>query len=688
MINNIAFDPNRIDDPLLQKKDHIENNTIQRIVSVAIPFLNLNPITAQGSSFCLGLFNSYHLILDLMQESNWRNWGVKGLILTLTITSTVFALLFPFGQFVISNSFGCLMNLYDLGSSLWNHEWKEAGSISLKLAMQGVYMSSIVVATSEWILSSILLQAISEGYRSFDEFSAGHIVEGVAHLALTGIRGYGALPHIQKVYRDHHGQILTQEKWEQLYAQMKDERDVEQLLIKHDISSYVKNINFSETAQLSDAIFRNLDFQNCDFSNVDFSKSHFSHVRANSSLFKNSTWINSVIQNSYFTNCDFSFSYLNSSYLGGVTFDRCHVLETSFLGAHVKESRIARSDLTDCMLANTKEEFKLEACTPNIFTKPVVGIVWNFHGQGTFAPLMDLAIRENGAIPLRFEVYPDDIDFSKLGLELESSLEMINKNPREGALSPASELIKGIKSGTEMAKVAEKAALYARHLDGILLTGGDDITPASYGAVKEPKTDTEFDLRRLAFEYAMIHEAHKRSIPTLGICRGSQLINVYFGGTLKQHVDGHFFKDHEMEFADSSRKEWAQEFFGKGFRGYSAHHQASDKIGKDLEVVLKVDDVPKLMMSKDGTFIASQIHPEIYIELKKAQYDLKKWLLVLDRMEIRYKSNPKALEEIHQMRAFIEGSDVMMEKNQNLYRYFIAKAADYGSQKSTASNLV
>ena len=118
-------------------------------------------------------------------------------------------------------------------------------------------------------------------------------------------------------------------------------------------------------------------------------------------------------------------------------------------------------------------------------------------------------------------------------------------------------------------------------------------------------------------EFALISLANTLKIPTMGTCRGSQLINVFFGGTLKQHVEDQMGIFQQPEITDSSRKEWAIKFFGDAFFGLSAHHQASDKIGEGLEVVLKVGDIPKLIMSLDGNFIASQIHPEIYSPLRQ-----------------------------------------------------------------------
>jgi len=76
---------------------------------------------------------------------------------------------------------------------------------------------------------------------------------------------------------------------------------------------------------------------------------------------------------------------------------------------------------------------------------------------------------------------------------------------------------------------------YLAAVDGLLFTGGEDIAPAYYGAARDDRCQ-EPDPERDLFEIHLARAAVERRVPTLGICRGLQVINVAAGGTLYQDI--------------------------------------------------------------------------------------------------------------------------------------------------------
>lgn len=130
-------------------------------------------------------------------------------------------------------------------------------------------------------------------------------------------------------------------------------------------------------------------------------------------------------------------------------------------------------------------------------------------------------------------------------------------------------------------------------LDGLMLTGGIDVDPAVYGAPRHPKVK-ETSRERDRMELAYLHAALDRDIPVLAICRGHQLLNVGFGGTLIQHIEsglhradvraeGYPSRWHDVRLLGESRV--AAAFGGQtALTINSRHHQGVDtaSLGADL----------------------------------------------------------------------------------------------------------
>jgi putative glutamine amidotransferase len=90
-------------------------------------------------------------------------------------------------------------------------------------------------------------------------------------------------------------------------------------------------------------------------------------------------------------------------------------------------------------------------------------------------------------------------------------------------------------AGAEPVLEEARSGLTIGPCSGLLLTGGDDVNPTLYGEIAFPETEPP-DPERDAVEAALIDEALARDLPLFGICRGMQMLNVHFGGSLVQHL--------------------------------------------------------------------------------------------------------------------------------------------------------
>lgn len=166
---------------------------------------------------------------------------------------------------------------------------------------------------------------------------------------------------------------------------------------------------------------------------------------------------------------------------------------------------------------------------------------------------------------------------------------------------------------------------YAKHLDGLVLQGGADVAPQTYS---QTATRPEWigDSARDMYELELLHEFVEAGKPVLGICRGCQLINVAFGGTLYQDIasDVPEAKPHVNDLYDSHRHTIQ---FPPGsslaslFAGQTAplvnsiHHQAVRDLGRDLmiEAISEGDNIVEAVRHTKSRFVMGlQWHPEFH----------------------------------------------------------------------------
>ena len=160
---------------------------------------------------------------------------------------------------------------------------------------------------------------------------------------------------------------------------------------------------------------------------------------------------------------------------------------------------------------------------------------------------------------------------------------------------------------------ARKGAVVLKEMDGLLLTGGSDISPEllRQEVVDPTVLDKDVDLVRDRWEFEAVAKTLARGLPILAICKGLQVLNVALGGTLKLDIPGHKLpemEDHDVQPLRNERT--ARHRFEKV---NSSHHQAIDRLadGCEVEAWCMTDDIIEQMRLRDYPFaLAVQYHPE------------------------------------------------------------------------------
>lgn len=148
--------------------------------------------------------------------------------------------------------------------------------------------------------------------------------------------------------------------------------------------------------------------------------------------------------------------------------------------------------------------------------------------------------------------------------------------------------------------------------DGLILTGGGDITPSLFG--QKNCGSRNIDLDRDLCELALLEDFVRAGKPVLGICRGHQLVNVWAGGGILQDL-GEQNAIHRWEGCDKVHLVSAcgilRDLYGPLFRVNSAHHQGVGPLGKGLAVTARsADGVIEAMEHRSLPIYTTQFHPE------------------------------------------------------------------------------
>ena len=689
-------------DPYLQESSWLHPHSIKRGIDLALPFLNLHAPTAKIMGVSLGIVNSGLQLKEgysAFGRGVWSECAKKMVSTAFLVSMVVSTVLMPVISVVATQGVSVGMQGYHISLAFHRRDFQGVASGLMQVAASVAYVAAVIYITPEWLLCSLLMQAGQEFYTSYNEFRQGRYIETLANILLGSIRVCFAKDSFFTVKRNWLGNVLKQEEWNHYLEKISQKRleassdviDFEKYLIQDNVSSYIEGID-AKSADLSRLIFKNLHFKKCDFSNAIFDNSAFDKIRFDKCQMRQARFLHTIFANTTFQNCflkeaDFYKSSSNSLRfekvdLTDVTFnDSKHekfeidssVLEGAcFLHAQMKNALIKNASLTNCILADAKKQFVFINCSENIFTKPVVALTWSFNDRFHYAGEIRKALKDQDAIVMPFEIFSEDVDIDILRKEIDQKLTIVDENDLKHFLSRGDYIASNLEKTALLDRLQKRAEAIVEAAHSVILSGGDDVESVFYRG--EPtSSDEPIDYRRTALEFMVIKRAFAENKPLLGTCRGSQVANVYLGGTLKtvgpQSGVKEFEYTSELETVEviqnllQDTKIW----------GFSAHHQAVEKLGASLKVIAKDGDIPKLMMgNRNGTSILlTQFHPEFYLSVAKLEKEIKVYCKQLNDQD-PFRKNMQTQQALNYLREFRNNLN-KIETHKKFYEHFLAQ---------------
>lgn len=398
---------------------------------------------------------------------------------------------------------------------------------------------------------------------------------------------------IQKYYHEYYGYHSNDGQMISVYS----------LLHNANYAATLNNIKIGSYYQFSDMDFSGVNFENCQFfgsfknvkfagneiENSDFQHSYFSNAEfAPCTKFSGTSFIDTYFENTQFNQNEFAdtlFSYVQFNNVTSTQgwFDNTFVSHSNLLGLTLNQPQNFSITLDDSVLPSQTVESTLHQLHFMNTDAPVIGLISSpyevMHGGeiGMTAADPYARLKQYGAVPIL-------LDMSSLGSrinksELVKEINQILENIPTGSNIPKYLLSQ---QGENLDKIKAMADDYAKHLDAAWIPGGGDVNPVFYGKGSE-HDHTYYSIREL-FEFALIDHMVTHNKPLMGICHGSQITNVYFGGTLKEDVDGHH-DDHLVIPLGTANTGVVSDIIQKPIYGTSNHHQSIDKLGEGLQVV-------------------------------------------------------------------------------------------------------
>ena len=213
------------------------------------------------------------------------------------------------------------------------------------------------------------------------------------------------------------------------------------------------------------------------------------------------------------------------------------------------------------------------------------------------------------------------------------AIDEAGKNIHSTVSRKFSDAIQGANGLPLIIPVVDKSLVkaYVDSIDRLILTGGQNVHPQFYGENKTITSD-DYDVERDEFELALLEEALRQDKPVMGVCRGMQLINVAFGGSLNQHIDNHwqglpFGTSHSIQAQENST---IRRLFGGESRINSVHHQSVKRLASGFRATAfdpRDTTIEAIESSDSHRIIGLQWHPEFLVNEEKGNQELFTYFL-------------------------------------------------------------
>ncbi len=413
------------------------------------------------------------------------------------------------------------------------------------------------------------------------------------------------------------------------------------LLQKEGYSHFISGLNFG-IKKFKNFHLEGIVFIDCTFSWSHFSQSVFKEVKFSHCRIDNASFMNAQLEKCVFDNCEMRENMFTGASLKGVIFYTCSIISSSFedasledclffkdilpgthfLGANVKNSAIRSCQLQDAVFFDSKFTFSFDDISEKsaLLTKPTCVFLIHPEMRGITTPKASMKLDQRaGTIPLRITFQPQKVKPADINHEIESAL---GKLALHDARPIPQKLLQEIKENPtaypHSLSIVRKAEILAKNVDSFFLPGGEDVPPPLYGEKIDEQTDWGNDYRRSILELAIINQSFEKGIPLMAICRGFQMVEIYFGAKLQQHIEGH----KETQTIQLSKKGNDKGLYfhalKKAITCASVHHQAipiARAATEYLETVVSLREFVKaaeLKLPASVPMVLLQFHPEFY----------------------------------------------------------------------------